>query len=69
MENSRKITSLYVWLVAFNMVGCYNQTRMVMKGLLSSFVDFQNQAMLENMEYTLFNTNANALAIDFNNTL
>jgi hypothetical protein len=24
--------------------------------------------MLENMENTLFNTNANALAIDFNNT-
>jgi hypothetical protein len=25
--------------------------------------------MLENMENTLFNTNANALAIDFHNTL
>jgi hypothetical protein len=38
-------------------------------GLLSSFEkDFQRQVMMENMENTLFNTNGDALAIDFNNT-
>lgn len=38
-------------------------------GLLSSFEkDFQRQVMMENMDNALFNTNGNALAIDYNNT-
>jgi hypothetical protein len=38
-------------------------------GLLSSFEkDFQRQVMMESMDNTLFNTNGDALAIDFNNT-
>jgi hypothetical protein len=38
-------------------------------GLLSSFEKgFQRQVMMENMDDTLFNTNGNAHAIDFNNT-
>jgi hypothetical protein len=37
--------------------------------LLSSFEkDFQRHVIMENMDNTLFNTNGNALAIDFNNT-
>jgi hypothetical protein len=49
--------------------------KLVIKGLKQTRLlsldekDFQRQAILENMENTLFNTNANALAIDFNNTL
>jgi capsid portal protein len=38
-------------------------------GLLNSFEKaFQRQVMMENMDNILFNTNGNALAIDFNNT-
>jgi hypothetical protein len=38
-------------------------------GLLSlTEKDFLKQVMMENMDNTLFNTNGDALAIDFNNT-
>ncbi len=38
--------------------------------MITKFIekDFQRQVMMENMENTLLNTNANALAFDFNNT-
>ncbi len=38
--------------------------------MITKFIekDFQRQVTMENMENTLFNTNANALAFDFNNT-